>query len=122
MKLTNILQVNQILSKVKTTSDFQLDWKIADYICSSKQHIDFYNSKISELLEQYGERNEDGSLIYADNGIRIKPDATSMLSEKINELNSVEIDFNFSLTYDEVAKCNFDIQDLVFLKQNLLSI
>lgn len=122
MKLTNILQVNQILSKVKTTSDFQLDWKIADYICSSKQHIDFYNSKISELLEQYGERNEDGSLIYADNGIRIKPDATSMLSEKINELNLVEIDFNFSLTYDEVAKCNFDIQDLVFLKQNLLSI
>lgn len=120
MNLKNILQISQILSKVKTTSDFQLDWKIAEYICSSKQHVDFYNSKINELFEEYGERDENGDLVCVDNGIKIKPDKIGAISKKINELNLVEIDFNFSLTYEEVAKCNFDIQDLVFLKENIL--
>jgi len=121
MNLKNILHINQILSKVKTTSDFQLDWKIAEYICSSKQHVDFYNSKINELFEEYSERDEKGNLIYVDNGIKIKPDKIGVVSEKINELNLVEIEFDFSLTYEEIEKCNFDIQDLVFLKENILS-
>ncbi len=122
MNLKNILQTNQILSKVKTTSDFQLDWKIAEYICSLKRHVDFYNSKINELLEEYGERDENSNLIYSDGGIKIKPEHMNTISQKINELNLVEIEFELSLTYEEVAKCKFDVQDLVFLKENILQI
>ena len=120
MILKNILQINQILSKVKTTLDFQLDWKIAECICSSNQHIEFYNSKINEIFKKYGELDENGNLICIDNGIKIQADKIDEFSEKINELDSVEIDFNFDITVEELSKCNLEISDLVFLKQNIL--
>ena len=72
------------------------------------------------MLEEYGERDENSNLIYSDGGIKIKPEHMNEILQKINQLNSVEIEFDFSLTYEEVAKCNFDIQDLVFLKENVL--
>lgn len=116
MNLKNIMRINQILSKIKTTSNFQLDWKIADYICASRPHVDFYNSKLNELFDKCGERDENNNLVYVGNGIQIKEDKIKEVTEKINELDSVEVEFSFNLTQEELSRCNLEISDLVFIK------
>lgn len=83
-------------------------YKIMKIIKAIEEEEVFFASKMQEIINEYGEKDENGNYIQTgENSIKIKDGKIEECNAKINELNSIEIkipDYKISLEELELIK------------------
>ena len=74
--------------------------------------LNSYEDARQKLIDQYAEKNEDGTLKIKDNVVVIAPENSKAFSEAIDELLAIENEINIhTINFDEVEKCDTDKYD-----------
>ena len=118
-----ILKINQInnfptvYEKLKTKKlPFKISYKFAMLANEIQKNIEFYQEQFRSLIAQYGKRNEEGSLVFSDNGeqVIIEESLINEAQTRLVELNDLEINLtdiffssneleNIELTPEEIS-------------------
>lgn len=114
MKLLQITELSQSLVKiVKMDMPFALSYKFNKLISIVESNENFYNSKVRELLQQYGEHDDNGQLIQDESGIHLIPETQVEFHEKLADLREVEVaDKLPTFTLTELECLSISPQDL----------
>lgn len=120
MKMSNLLQLNQLKSKIinnvmpiKTTYKFTRLFKEVD------ENVEFFNKTLSDLLDNYGQKDENGEYILTNdgNGVKIKEDKYDECIAKIDELNALEANLVYQPTFkiEELDNIELSMNELELL-------
>lgn len=61
---------------------------------------------MNKIIMLYSEKNEDGEIKSSENGIKIKPENIVECNERINELNSLQVNIDTFITIKEIEELN----------------
>lgn len=74
--------------------------------------LNSYEDARQKLIDQYAEKNEDGTMKIKDNVAVIAPENSKAFSEAIDELLAIENEIDIhTINFDEVEKCDTDKYD-----------
>lgn len=74
--------------------------------------LNSYEDARQKLIDQYAEKNEDGTMKIKDNVAVIAPENSKAFSEAIDELLAIENEIDIhTINFDEVEKCDMDKYD-----------
>lgn len=65
-------------------------YKISKLSNFLKDDADFYTERLSQIIEQYGEKDESGELVISGSGYKIQKDKTDECTAAIKELSEIE--------------------------------
>ena len=83
-----------------------------------KEEMEFYQNKINEIIECYGEKNNNGDYVILESGIKIKEDFRVQCQQEIIELENLEIEIaDIFFTLDELEIFQLSINELSILEQ-----
>lgn len=93
-------------------------YKIAKINEKIQAEVEFFNGKLSALLEEYALRDENNNFKLSDDetGVLLKPESLEESKEKILELNTMEVDVDiddYLLEPDDFAGTDFFMPDLI---------
>lgn len=117
MKITN-KQVRDFVLGVRNNglANKRLPVKIGYAISRNLNNMDgilnSYEDARQKLIDQYAEKNEDGTMKIKDNVAVIAPENSKAFSEAIDELLAIENEIDIhTINFDEVEKCDTDKYD-----------
>ena len=117
MKLYELLEARAVINKnIDQTKSISapLAYKIMKLIKNTQNDCDFYQEKFNAILNEYGEKDEDGQLIQADGGVKIQDGKMEECTSKVNELNNTEVELpKIRFTLKELEPYNFSVIDMV---------
>ena len=74
--------------------------------------LNSYEDARQKLIDQYADKNEDGTLKIKDNVAVIAPENSKAFSEAIDELLAIENEIDIhTINFEEVEKCDTDKYD-----------
>ena len=65
-------------------------YKISKLSNFLKDDANFYTERLSQIIEQYGEKDESGELVISGSGYKIQKDKTDECAAAIKELSGIE--------------------------------
>lgn len=65
-------------------------YKISKLSNFLKDDADFYTERLSQIIEQYGEKDENGEPVISGSGYKIQKDKTDECTAAIKELSEIE--------------------------------
>lgn len=120
-------QVFKVLNIYKNVKELTVPAKVAynfNKLCVSLDaDAKFYEDQVSKILQQYGEKNEDGSLNADTSGVKIKEEFIETAQKEMSDLWNLEVDApDIYFTIDELDGLNLSIEDfngmLPFIKED----
>lgn len=72
-----------------------------------EKESDFYGEKFQEILDKYAQKDENGELVFSDNGdqILIKDDMIEECNKELSDLQNLEIQIeNYNLTIEDFGE------------------
>ena len=116
MKLYELLEARTVINKnIDQTKSISADlaYKIMKLMKNTQNDCDFYQEKFNAILNEYGEKDDDGQLIQENNGIKIQDGKMEECTSKVNELNNTEIELpKIKFTLEELKPYNFSVIDM----------
>lgn len=112
-----IYQVLGVLSIYERVRELKVPAKVAykfNKLCNAlKNDADFYRVELNKIIERYGERDENGSLIPLEyGGVKIKSEDMPTAQKEINNLDTLEVDApDIKFTIDELDGLQLSIED-----------
>ena len=79
-------------------------YKLNKMNSAAEKEAEFYQEKFNEIVDKYGRTDEDGNLVFSEDGeqIMIKEDSIAECNEALEELMDLEVEIeNFGLTIDD---------------------
>ncbi len=109
MKLKELIQLRQILGALANQKmSIKSSYSIARFISQTNDAEVIYNQKIQELINEFGDRDQQNKLKTDENGsISIKEGKEQECNDKIAEIDNFEIDVP-QLTISEKDIDNLD--------------
>lgn len=95
----------------------RIAYKFAKLLKTISIEAEFYRTQYSLYIEEYGERDENGNLIFTnDKSIKIIPSKLEECKNKFNELNQFEIELpTISFSLEELESLNITMNDILIL-------
>ena len=116
MKLYELLEARTVINKnIDQTKSISaaLAYKIMKLMKNTQNDCDFYQEKFNAILNEYGEKDDDGQLVQENNGIKIQDGKMEECTSKVNELNNTEIELpKIKFTLEELKPYNFSVIDM----------
>lgn len=117
MKMSILLQLNQLKSKIiNNTMPIKTTYKFTRLFKEIDENVEFFNKTLSDLLDNYGQKDENGKYILTEdgNGVKIKEDKYNECLEKINELNALEANLIYQPIFkiEELENLELSINEL----------
>ena len=106
LKMYQIIPFENLYTRIKScVLPIKISYKFSKLARAIEQEKIFYQSKVQEIIEEYGERDENGELKLTDDktAFLIKEDKVLECQQKMNELSELEID---------IEEIKFSIDDL----------
>jgi hypothetical protein len=103
--MSDIINFSIFYNEVKSTKlPLKTAFRLSNLTKAIDEQTTFYREKIQEILKEYGEFDEQGNLIIINNGngFKVKEGTEIECSEKINELQNLDV---------ELPDITFDIED-----------
>lgn len=74
---------------------------------------EFYKTELNKIIQQYGEKHEDGTFVFLDEGsIKIKPEVYDDARKEISNLDNLDVDApDVKFTVDELDGLQLSIED-----------
>ena len=80
-------------SLVETKMPIEISYKIMKIIQAIEREENFFSKKMNEIIQEFGDKKENGELIFLENGnIKIKDGKEQECQKEIKELNELEIE------------------------------
>ena len=112
MQLTyhQLVDIEQVIMNLKHIKDipFKIKYKIIQIENNISTHMSFYQLEFSNLIEEYGAKNEDGQFVLDSTGksIKILPEREEQCRKRIDELNNLTFNVDILFTYSEIDTLN----------------
>lgn len=104
MLLKEIYVLHEILEPLKKKElPFSLSYKVMKLSKWTEDEFNFYLSKMREIIDKYGARDEEGQVIEKDGNIQLIPGKTQVVNQEIQSLDNIEI---------VLPKISFSLQEL----------
>lgn len=115
IKMYQALNIFNIYGRVK---ELKVPAKVAykfNKLCNAfTDDVTFYHTELNKIFEQYGERDENGSLIPLEYGygVKVKSENMPTAQKELNNLDGLEIDApDIKFTIDELDGLQLSIED-----------
>lgn len=110
MKLNSVLNFADFYREVKDKSmPFKTAYKLSKIAAAVETEVEFYRTKLTEIIREYSEKDENGDPVRTEDGEGVKLQAGREVEcgEKIAELQNIEIQMPMSLTIEDLE--SFDL-------------
>ena len=89
-------------------------YKIMKLVRAADTEESFYQKELQKIVEQYGLRNEDGSFATSNDGnILLVEETVEECRKKVDELDSLEIDFpDIHFTLNELSGLSMTVREV----------
>lgn len=94
MQMSSVLSAQSAIQKLQSKPmPLKITYNLTKLYKALSTEADFYNEKLNEIVQTYGERDEEGNLKpTADGrGIQIQKDRLEEAQSKLNELYTIEV-------------------------------
>lgn len=115
MKLNELLAARIVITSIaKEKISASLAYKFLKFLKDSDTEEVFYKSKLQEILNTFGDKDDNGNLIpQGDNGIQIKSENQPECLKQIAELDSTEVVApNIQFTIKELEELKLSVADM----------
>ena len=116
LKMSNIIALKGVCENLKSQkTSVKTAYKISKILSAVEKEFEFYQTKFTEIINEYSEKDENGQpvLINDGQGVKIQPDKISEAQIKMVELEAIEVDLTASpLTLDELEGLEISISDM----------
>ena len=116
MILSSILSFPNFYNQIRSNPlSFKTAHKLSKLSKAIEEEIRFYREKMTELIEQYAQKDDEGNYIYINDGrdIALKPETMVECQTKIIELESMEIELpNITFSVDEFENTTLTVDEL----------
>lgn len=118
MKIKQLIEAKGVIMPlIQEKLSPKLSYKLMKFIKEIEVEEDFYTKKLNELVDKYGERDENNNLIYADNGVKIREDKMPDCNSELQEIGDVDVDTpSITFTLDELDSVKLSVSDMFFLQ------
>lgn len=108
MKLKELMEARSIfVQRFNDKMSAGTAYKIMKIIKASNDDADFFDAKVQEILNEFGQKDESGKLTRdKDGNIAIAPDKLMACNQKLQELNDTEVEYEVKQTFalDELSE------------------
>lgn len=119
MKMFEIIELSNLYGSIKDDKmPLKTAYKFATLMRQLDTELKFYQSKFTEIVEEYGQKDEQGSYVLTEKGdsIAILPGKENECNTKLMELRNLEVEVKeVTFTIDELADFNLSISELTCL-------
>ena len=120
MKMSELVMFGQLRPKIANKKmPIKTTYKFTRLFKEVGEQIEFFNNTIQNLVEEYGQKDENNKFILTEdkNGVKIKEDKYDECMNKIDELNNLEINLNYtpSFSIDELENSELSMEELSLL-------
>lgn len=117
MKIKQLVQIIQVLEKfVNEKLSIKFSYKIMKFLKATEADMTFYKEKLTKIIEEYGERAEDGSIKMIDNNFKIKENEIENFNKAYFELEEIEIELpNIKFNLNELEEIKISPAELYIL-------
>lgn len=118
MKIKQLIEAKRVIMPlVQEKLSPRLSYKLMKFIKEIEVEEDFYNKKLNELVDKYGERDDNDKLVYTDNGVKIREDKMPDCNAELQEIGDVDVDApSITFTLDELDSVKLSVSDMFFLQ------
>lgn len=117
MKIINIINSKEIFSPYfREKLSPSLSYKIYKFCKFAEQEEEFYNQKMGEIIEEYAERDENGSVVNINGQIKLADETALEAKQKVADLRSIDVDVpNIKFALDELSEIKLSVADIAAL-------
>lgn len=115
MRIQKILAMEEAIKNLKSKNlpiktAYRL-LKLAEFVATE---ADNYRNLFRQILDEYAEKNEDGSFVFSEDGTNVilKKDHIKEANEKVSELNQLEVDVPYTFDLREFENLEISLEDL----------
>ena len=115
MRIQKILAMEEAIKNLKSKNlpiktAYRL-LKLAEFVATES---DNYRNLFRQILDEYAEKNEDGSFVFSEDGTNVilKKDHIKEANEKVSELNQLEVDIPYTFDLREFENLEISLEDL----------
>lgn len=115
MRIQKILAMEEAIKNLKSKNlpiktAYRL-LKLAEFVATES---DNYRNLFRQILDEYAEKNEDGSFVFSEDGTNVilKKDHIKEANEKVLELNQLEVDVPYTFDLREFENLEISLEDL----------
>ena len=115
MRIQKILAMEEAIKNLKSKNlpiktAYRL-LKLAEFVAIES---DNYRNLFRQILDEYAEKNEDGSFVFSEDGTNVilKKDHIKEANEKVSELNQLEVDVPYTFDLREFENLEISLEDL----------
>ena len=115
MRIQKILAMEEAIKNLKSKNlpiktAYRL-LKLAEFVATES---DNYRNLFRQILDEYAEKNEDGSYVFSKDGtnVIIQKDYIKEANEKVSELNQLEVDVPYTFDLREFENLEISLEDL----------
>lgn len=116
MILSSILLFSNFYNQIRSNPlPFKTAYKLSKLSKAIEDEVVFYREKMQEIINEYGQRDDEGNLIFIDNGqgIALKPETQMECHTKIAELDNLDIELpDIKFSVDEFADTTLTLEEL----------
>jgi hypothetical protein len=120
MKLINLINARRVIQKYATEKiSMALAYKMMKIMRNTDSDEEFYSTRFREIINSYGQKDEDGKLVLSGEAISLIPDTASDCQKAIKELEDTEVEMSLKLPLAELSELKMSMTDL-FALENLI--
>lgn len=116
IKLVEILKFENFYSKIKGKNlPIRTAYKLTKFFNKVDEEIKFFQTRIKEICETYGERDENNNFIPLEGGagIKVKEDKIEDCQKEIYDLSNLEVEIPaISISLEELEGLELSIEEL----------
>ena len=116
LKMQQIIEFQKFYNNVKNIKlPLKTAYKLNKLITQINTESSFYQQKFSEIINEFGKRDENGKLVYSSDktSIEIEDARRDECLQKIEELQNLEIDISgIDFTIEELEGLNLTISEV----------
>lgn len=120
MKLINKVAANRVLMEhVNDKLPVFIVYKLMKLLKGLEEDVNFYRTKMSEIIDEYAEKDPNGQALQSQNGgVIIQNGKVDECNAKIKELEEMPVEDNGDIKFalDELAPINFSINEMLSLE------
>lgn len=120
MKLIDKVAANRVLMEhVNDKLPVFIAYKLMKLLKGLEEDVNFYRTKMSEIIDEYAEKDPNGQALQSQNGgVIIQNGKVDECNAKIKELEEIPVEDNGDIKFalDELAPINFSINEMLSLE------
>lgn len=116
IKMNQVVEFQKFYEDIKNMKfPLKTAYKLNKLITQVNNEISFYQQKFSEIINEFGKRDENGEFVYSQDGssIEIVEGRQTECQEKVNELQNLEAEIqDIFFTIDELDGLNLTLYEM----------